>query len=87
MNSPYQYLMLSSPPEKRAKFAALKQQYGSFFAFHGSSMENWHAIMRQGLRNLSNTNLMTTGAGTKTKGFFTYIYFSVWRWYLSVTVK
>ena len=29
----------------------------------GSSMENWHAIMRQGLRNLSNTKLMTTGAG------------------------
>ena len=28
-------------------------------------MENWHAIMRQGLRNLSNTKLMTTGAGNR----------------------
>lgn len=65
MKSEHQYLMLSSPPEKRIKFAALRQQYGSFYAFHGSSMENWHAIMRQGLKNLSNTKLMTTGAAVR----------------------
>ncbi|KAL6078224.1 Poly [ADP-ribose] polymerase 6 [Balamuthia mandrillaris] len=62
MNTPHQYVLLSSPPEKRAKFVNYRRQYGSFFAFHGSSLENWHAIMRTGLKNLSNTKLMTTGA-------------------------
>jgi hypothetical protein len=38
MKSEHQYLMLSTPPEKRTKFVALKQQYGSFFAFHGISI-------------------------------------------------
>eukprot|EP01090_Pellita_catalonica_P019128 TRINITY_DN6389_c0_g2_i1.p1 TRINITY_DN6389_c0_g2~~TRINITY_DN6389_c0_g2_i1.p1 ORF type:complete len:465 (+),score=50.64 TRINITY_DN6389_c0_g2_i1:162-1397(+) len=62
MITPHQYILLSSPPEKRAKFENYRKQYGSFFAFHGSSVENWHAILRTGLRNLSGTSLMTTGA-------------------------
>ncbi|AYV79264.1 MAG: ubiquitin-conjugating enzyme E2 [Faunusvirus sp.] len=32
------------------------------FLFHGSSMENWYSIMRNGLKVCSNTTLMTTGA-------------------------
>lgn len=32
------------------------------FCFHGSSLENWYSILRNGLRNLSNTALMTAGA-------------------------
>ena len=40
----------------------LKRKHGSFFCFHGSSLENWYSIMRNGLRNLSNTALMTAGA-------------------------
>lgn len=39
-----------------------KRKHGSFFCFHGSSLENWYSIMRNGLRNLSNTALMTAGA-------------------------
>jgi len=35
---------------------------GSFFAFHGSSIENWHAIIRTGLRNASGTKLQVNGA-------------------------
>jgi poly [ADP-ribose] polymerase 6/8 len=62
MQTPHQYLLLSSPPEKKAKFDAYRLEFGSFFAFHGSALENWHAIMRKGLRNLSNTEFMTTGA-------------------------
>jgi poly [ADP-ribose] polymerase 6/8 len=39
MVTPHQYLLLSAPPEKEAAFRKLKQQYGSCFAFHGSSIE------------------------------------------------
>ena len=58
----HQFVMLSAPPERQAAFEELKRQYGSKFAWHGSSSENWHSILRTGLRNLSNTKLMTTGA-------------------------
>ena len=58
----HQFVMLSAPPERQAAFEELKRQHGSKFAWHGSSSENWHSILRTGLRNLSNTKLMTTGA-------------------------
>ena len=37
--------------------------------FHGSPVENWHAIMRTGLRNASGTNLQLNGAA-KGKGIY-----------------
>jgi len=61
-NTPFQYLLISAPPEREARFQALKQEHGSVFAFHGSPTENWHSILRNGLKNASNTALMTTGA-------------------------
>ena len=36
--------------------------FGSTYAFHGSSIENWHSIMRQGLVNASGTKLQVNGA-------------------------
>lgn len=30
--------------------------------FHGSGINNWYSIVRNGLRNLSNTGMMTAGA-------------------------
>jgi len=30
--------------------------------WHGSSLENWYSIFRNGLRNLSNSGMMTAGA-------------------------
>jgi poly [ADP-ribose] polymerase 6/8 len=62
METSHQYLLLSAPPEKEAKFRTLKGQHGSTFAFHGSSIENWHSILRQGLRNASGTKLQMNGA-------------------------
>lgn len=53
MGTPYQYMLLTSTPEKEARYAALKKTYGSFMAFHGSPMENWHSILHNGLRNMS----------------------------------
>ncbi|CAI5999775.1 unnamed protein product [Closterium sp. NIES-64] len=47
---------------KQAQFERLRQSKGSFFAFHGSSTFNWFSILRNGLRSMSNTGYMSTGA-------------------------
>lgn len=60
--TPHQYLMLSATPARERIFQERKKQYGSFMAFHGSGFFNWHAILRTGLRNMSGTDLMSTGA-------------------------
>lgn len=62
MGTPYQYLLISAPPEKEAIFQRNKKQYGSFWAFHGSKPENWHSILRRGLINASGTSLQLNGA-------------------------
>lgn len=62
MHTPYQFLLMSSPPAKEAAFRAAKEKHGSTFAFHGSSIENWHSIIRQGLLNASGTKLQVNGA-------------------------
>lgn len=63
MNSTrHQYLLLSTPPAKERKFQEEKKRHGSFWAFHGSGFGNWHSILRNGLKNLSGTALMSTGA-------------------------
>jgi len=56
-----QFLMLSSPPDKEKVFRSLRKQYGSVYAFHGSSRENWHSIVRNGLKNASGTALQVNG--------------------------
>lgn len=55
MDTPHQFLMLSATPEHEARFQAARALYGSTFAFHGSPVENWHCILRTGLRNASGT--------------------------------
>ncbi|CAE8595987.1 unnamed protein product [Polarella glacialis] len=60
--TPFQYMLISAPPDKEKEFQELKRQHGSTFAFHGSPAENWHSILRNGLKNASNTKMMTTGA-------------------------
>jgi poly [ADP-ribose] polymerase 6/8 len=62
MRTQHQYLLLSAPPEKEERFRELKATHGSCFAFHGSSVENWHSIMRRGLVNASGTALQVNGA-------------------------
>jgi len=56
-----QFLMLSSPPDKEKVFRSLRKQYGSVYAFHGSPRENWHSIVRNGLKNASGTSLQING--------------------------
>ncbi|PVD20092.1 hypothetical protein C0Q70_20586 [Pomacea canaliculata] len=62
MITPHQFLLLSSPPAKEVAFQAAKEKYGSTFAFHGSSIENWHSIIRNGLVVASNTPKQVNGA-------------------------
>jgi uncharacterized protein (UPF0305 family) len=63
MYTKHQYIMtVICEPERRLKFEEARKKYGSFFAYHGSGMDNWHAIVRSGLKNVSNTSLMTSGA-------------------------
>jgi len=62
MHTKHQYLLLSAPPEKEERFRELKKQYKSTWAYHGSSIENWHSILRKGLVNASGTKLQVNGA-------------------------
>jgi hypothetical protein len=63
MGTKHQYIMTAGTnPEKTAQFKKWRKEYGSYFAFHGSGIENWHSILRQGLLNCSGTKLQTTGA-------------------------
>ena len=57
-----QYIVTNHPPETEKSFAERKKAAGSFYAFHGSAIENWYSILRNGIRNLSNTHMMTAGA-------------------------
>jgi hypothetical protein len=50
------------------RFEDLSQRHGSFFAFHGSSMSNWHNIIRENLKNASNTPLLSAGKSRLRKG-------------------
>lgn len=62
MNTPHQYVLITAPPEKEEQFAKMKAKYGTTYAFHGSPVENWHCILRVGLKNASGTKLQLNGA-------------------------
>ncbi|KAH3779342.1 hypothetical protein DPMN_157144 [Dreissena polymorpha] len=62
MKTQHQFLLISSPPAKKMVFHEAKKQYDSTFAFHGSAIENWHSIIRQGLINASGTKFQVNGA-------------------------
>ncbi|XP_035011881.2 protein mono-ADP-ribosyltransferase PARP6 [Hippoglossus stenolepis] len=62
MHTPHQFLLISNPPSKEARFQTARKLYGSTFAFHGSHIENWHSILRNGLVNASYTKLQLHGA-------------------------
>lgn len=57
-----EYQLYNHESHQEAKFQELKKKHGSVFTFHGSSIENWYSILRNGPRNLSNTKMMTAGA-------------------------
>ena len=44
VHTPHQYLLVSAAPAKQERFDALKKQYKTTFAYHGSATENWHSM-------------------------------------------
>jgi len=57
LNTDLQFQVVSSFPEHEQKFLQYKQQArnhhkgkGTYYAWHGSPMSNWHSIIRTGLR-------------------------------------
>jgi ubiquitin-protein ligase len=44
--------------DKEEEFSGIK----AYYLFHGSPIGCWHSILKDGLKNLSNTSLMTSGA-------------------------
>jgi hypothetical protein len=62
INAPRQYVVTT--PDRDAAFAAAAAGGDTMLAWHGSAFCNWHAILRSGLRVLSNTSFMTNGAAS-----------------------
>ncbi|CAM9614435.1 unnamed protein product [Laminaria digitata] len=62
-----QFMLVTGTAEREAKFQQMKRDAakdgsaGSFFAFHGSSADNWHGILHLGLKNMSGSKYMTSG--------------------------
>jgi poly [ADP-ribose] polymerase 6/8 len=57
-----QFMTLMSSPESEEVFSHLKALYGSMYLWHGSPVDRWHSILRNGLKNATNTSLMRVGA-------------------------
>ena len=55
------YVMKVDLPED-PYFDKLVKKYGKKLAFHGSPIENFHSILHNGLKNMSGTRHMSTGA-------------------------
>jgi len=52
---------INHPIDKEEEFNKLSKSETNYL-FHGSQWANWYSILRNGLKNCSNTKLMTTGA-------------------------
>ncbi|CAN0561575.1 unnamed protein product, partial [Ectocarpus sp. 12 AP-2014] len=67
-----QFTLVTGTAEREARFQVLKREAallsgggtgtGSFYAFHGSRPGNWHGILQEGLKNMSGSRWMSTGA-------------------------
>ncbi|KZO91180.1 hypothetical protein CALVIDRAFT_602424 [Calocera viscosa TUFC12733] len=62
MTTGHQFRISTSTRAHASAFESMKQRHGSFFAWHGSSAANWHNILRNNLKNASNTPMMSAGA-------------------------
>jgi poly [ADP-ribose] polymerase 6/8 len=58
----HQFMAILSAEEAEQEFQQLKQQYGSFYLWHGSAGPRWHSILRTGLKNCTGTGKQANGA-------------------------
>jgi hypothetical protein len=70
-----EYIIYNHDAAQEARFQRIKHKKGSIFTFHGSRIENWYSILRNGPRNLSNSKMMLDGA-TEGEGVYSSKYFS-----------
>lgn len=56
-----QLMSIMASPAQEAEFQRLKQRHGSVLMWHGSFGDRWHAILRNGLKNGSGTQLQAHG--------------------------
>jgi hypothetical protein len=61
MKTPHQFVLSMSTDDRLETFNDLKAKHGSLWAYHGSNGENWHSILRNGLKNASGTKLQVNG--------------------------
>lgn len=61
-NSNFKIYRLLHPVTTEEEFTKRKGDKQTYYLFHGSKSENWYSIIRNGLKNCSNTKLMTCGA-------------------------
>ena len=60
--SRHQFRLIMQSPEREQRFQELKAKHGAKWCHHGSKSECWFSIMRNGLKNASNTKLMVNAA-------------------------
>lgn len=82
IHTEHQFLLVTASEEKQRKFEALKKAVAekdkldgsaTVFGWHGSGSQNWHSILRNGLKNMSNTTGMTAGAVYGSGVYFAYL--------------
>ncbi|KAK8895504.1 Poly [ADP-ribose] polymerase 6 [Tritrichomonas musculus] len=65
-----QFMSLMSSPEQESIFQQMKQKYGSIFFWHGSALDKWHSIIRNGLINTSRIKGMVLHAAAYGEGIY-----------------
>jgi hypothetical protein len=58
----HQFMTLLSSQDAEDVFNTLKSQFDSFYLWHGSHGQRWHAILRTGLKNATGTKLQANGS-------------------------
>ncbi|CAI2379874.1 unnamed protein product [Moneuplotes crassus] len=53
-----EYIIYNNESNEEEAFQEMKRKKDSVWTFHGSSMENWYSILRNGPRNLFHTEMM-----------------------------
>lgn len=62
MNTKHQYYLTMHNSSHESNFIKLKEKYGSEYVWHGTSIYNLQHIIQFGLKNYSNTSMMSSGA-------------------------
>jgi len=58
----FEVIHKNTNPSQDAEFERACEKYGKIRAFHGSAVQNWFSILKNGLQNLSGTKLQKNGA-------------------------